>query len=389
MMFLVALAAQAVLAQPEPYVARPASQALALAYDAQHGGVAEDRAIETWLRRHPDAPRAERAMLAHRLCLAYGVTVGGERRAAACRLSTSFTADTEEKNDFAMAKALRREPPIAARGAATVPLVRGDTGVLSVVVSTHGQTSSWIVDSGAEITTIPESTARTLGVRMLQAQVNVGTSTAVRVDGGIGVIDTLVIGSARVTNVPVLVLPDAMLRIKDNKLIPGILGLPVLAAFHRVAWLHRGAMLCLGSRACAATSGPVRPVSIYWHENGIGVPIVLPRGTGGAHLDTGANLTELSPAGVTLLGPDRIATITSQTMQVGGAGGIDQASVRLMPALDYQMAGTRLRAHNVMVSARLDGAGRIGSDAIDQLDLLALDFDRMRAVAVPAAQQER
>jgi hypothetical protein len=390
MMFLAALAAQAVLAQPKPYGARPASQALALAYDAQHGGVAEDRAIETWLRRHPDAPRAERAMLAHRLCLAYGVTVGGERRMAACRLSISFTADTEEKNDFAMAKALRRESPIGAIGVATVPLVQGDTGVLSVVVAARGQASSWIVDSGAEITTVPESTARTLGVRMLQTQANVGTSTAVRVDGGIGVIDTLSIGSARVTNVPVLVLPDAMLRIKDDKLIPGILGLPVLAAFHRVAWLHRGAMLCLGSRACTVTASRVRPVSIYWHENGIGVPIVLAKGTGGAHLDTGANLTELSLAGTELLGPDQVATIASQTMQIGGAGGIGQAMVRVVPALDYQLAGTRLRARKVMVSARLDGAGRLGSDAIDQLDLLALDFDKMRMVALAAGQpQER
>lgn len=388
MIILAALAAQAILAQPEPYAARPASEALSLAYDAQHGGMSQDQAIEVWLGRHPDAPLAERAMLAHRLCLAYGVTVGGERRVVACHLSTSFTADTEEKNDLAIAEALRQEPAIAARGAVTVPLARDATGVLSAVVAAHGQASSWIVDSAAEITTVPESTARTLGVRMLQAKANVGTSTAARVDGEIGVIDTLLIGSARVTHVPVLVLPDAMLRIKGDKLIPGILGLPVLAAFHRVAWLHRGATLCLGSRGCAATSGPVRPVPIYWHENGVGVPITLPKGTGAAHLDSGANLTELSSAGTNLLAPSQLATITSQAMQVGGVGGIGEASVRVLPALDYNLAGARLCAVKVMVGAPFDGAGRIGSDAIDQLDLLALDFDRMSAVAVPASRSD-
>jgi hypothetical protein len=386
--FLTALVAAhaVVLAQPDPYGPRPSETALALAYDAERGGPRQDRAIERWLHKHPGAPRPERAMLAHRLCLAYGVLVGGERRLAACRLSVSFSGDVEERGDLAIAEALRREPRIGASGSATVPLSRSPVGILSVTVEAGGAASSWIVDSGAEITTIPESTAKKLGARMLDGATNVGTSTAVRVDGALGVIDTLTIGSARVRHLPVLVLPDAMLRIKDGELIAGILGLPVLAAFRRVAWLHRGATLCLGSGVCDAPLRGVTSQAVYWHENGLGVPLTLAGGTRGAHLDTGANAFELSSAGAGLLAPGEIASATEQEMQVGGVGGMGRVKLTIVPAVGYSLAGTALRANRVPVSPALDGVGRVGSDAIGQLDLLAVDFDRMRISAVAASE---
>ncbi|UAK23768.1 retropepsin-like aspartic protease family protein [Sphingomonas nostoxanthinifaciens] len=372
-----ALAAEA-LPQPDNYGPRPARGALSLAYDAEHGGQPENEAIERWLARHPTAPQAERAMLWHRLCLDYGVLVGGERRVRACRQSVDISGDSEDENDLSQAEAFRHEPPIRATGDVTAPLSRSEEGVLSIQVAANGQTSSWLVDTGAEITTVPESTAAKLGVRFEQGQARVGTITAIQVDGRLGMIDKLTLGSASVEHVPVLVLPDAMLKLRHDRVIPGILGLPILAAFHRATWLDHGSTLKLGGAAAAIGSGrTTTAVRIYWHEDGLGVPLSTPLGMRGVQLDTGSNATSLTISGLALVSPAQRAAARDETRIHAGAGGAVSAVERTLPRLDYSLAGAPLRAGDVTINRGEHGAGSIGNDAIVQLDLLAIDFDTM------------
>lgn len=378
------LAAQVVpLLEPDPYQPRPKFEALALAFDAERGGVLQHEAIETWLDRHPDASVAERVMLAQRLCSGYGVFAGGERWAAACRRLAAISGAPE---DAAIAEAFRREPKVTAAGSATVPLVRNAVGLLSVEVAAGTATSSWIVDTGAEMTTVPESTATRLGVRMLEGRATIATSTTIQVAGRLGVIDTLSIGEARVRHVPVLVLPDAMLRLPDRGLMPGILGLPVLAAFRQVAWLDRGSTLCLGADACrSATAGVEKAWPMYWAGGSVGVPVTLGSVQHPAQLDTGSNAVELSEVGFKALSPAQIASAIERSGRVGGAGGILNAKLLTLPRLDFLLGGVRVHDTNVPVNRPRSGAGRVGGVVIDQLDLLLLDFDRMTMSAVPAA----
>lgn len=375
------LFAQTAAAQPDPYAPPPAAgSAERLAYDAQRGGAPEDAAIEAWLKAHPDAPVPTRAMLLHRLCNDYGVTLGGEKRVTACAEANKLAPDGEDASDAKIAEAFRAVPPIRATGGATVPTIANPLGSKSAEVTVNGVTLPWFMDTGAEISVVTESTAATLGVRILPGSSDVGTSTSNRVTGKLGLIDKATIGGATMENLPVLILPDAMLKLGKDYTIPGILGLPAFAALGRIAWLDRGTRLALGSDAPLPKG---RTVRVYWHEDGLGIPIATKLGTMGAQFDSGADSTALRRPGLALLTSDQLASAAERDATIGGAGGYVTTKVRVLPRLDYAIDGVAVSATKLNIEDNDDSAGRIGSDMIAQLKLLTIDFKTMTLQAVP------
>jgi hypothetical protein len=378
---LLLLLAQTALPQPDVYAPPPKTGTVErLAYDAQLGGSAEDEAIEAWLSGHPDAPAPARAMLFHRLCNDYGVTRGGEKRVTACTEANKLAPDGEDASDEKIAEAFRAVPPIRAHGGATVPTIANPLGSKSANVTVNGVTLPWFMDTGAEISVVTESTAAKLGVRVLPGSSDVGTSTSNRVTGKLGLIDKASIGGATVENLPVLILPDAMLKLGKDYTIPGIFGLPAFAALGRVAWLDGGARLAIGSEAPRPKGKTVR---VYWHEDGLGIPLTTTVGTMGAQLDSGADSTDLRKPGLALLTKEQIASATERSATIGGAGGFVTTKVRVLPRLDYSVDGVPLTALKLNIDDSENGAGRAGSDMIAQLKLLTIDFATMTLQAVP------
>lgn len=376
------LLAQAALPQPDPYARPPkAGSAERLAYDAERGGPGEDAAIEAWLIAHPDAPTTSRAMLFHRLCIDYGVRTGGEKRVAACAQANKLAPDGEDASDENIAEAFRAAPPIRAHGGATVPTIANPLGSKSANVTVNGVTLPWFMDTGAEISVVTESTAATLNVRVLPGSSDVGTSTSNRVTGKLGLIDKATIGGATVENLPVLILPDAMLKLGKDYTIPAILGLPAFAALGRVAWIDGGTKLALGRDAPLPKAKTVR---VYWHEDGLGIPIATPLGTAGAQFDSGADSTALRKPGLGMLTKDQLASAAERNATIGGAGGFVTTKVRLLPQFDYTVNNVPLRALKVNIEENDSSAARVGSDMIAQLKLLTIDFATMTLQAVPA-----
>ena len=378
------LLAQTALPQPDPYAPPPsAGTAERLAFNAQHGGAAEDAAIEAWLIAHSDAPVAERAMLFHRLCIDYGVRTGGEKRVVACAEANKLVHDGEDASDEKIAETFRAAPPISAHGGATVPTIANPLGSKSGNVTVNGVTLPWFMDTGAEISVVTESTAAKLGVRILPGSSDVGTSTSNRVTGRMGLIDKATIDRATVENLPVLILPDAMLKLGKDYTIPAILGLPAFAALGRVAWLAGGTKLALGDAAPLPKGKTVR---VYWHEDGLGIPIATPLGTAGAQFDSGADSTALRRPGLELLTKDQLASAAERNATIGGAGGFVTTKVRVLPRLDYTIDDAPLKALEVNIEDNDNSAGRIGSDLIAQLELLTIDFATMTLQAVPLGE---
>ncbi len=375
------LLAQVALPQPDPYAPPPSTGTPErLAYEAQLGGAAEDAAIEAWLVAHPDAPTPARAMLLHRLCNDYGVTLGGEKRVTACSGANKLAPDGEDASDEKMAEAFRAVPPIRAHGGATVPTIANPLGSKSADVTVNGVTLPWFIDTGAEISVVTETTAAKLGVRVLPGSSDVGTSTSNRVTGKMGVIDKASIGGATIENLPVLILPDAMLALGKDYTIPAIFGLPAFAALGRIAWLDGGARLALGNEAPRPKG---RTVRVYWHEDGLGIPIATSLGTTGAQFDSGADSTDLRKPGLALLTKDQIASAAERNATIGGAGGFVTTKVRVLPRLDYSIDDAPLTALKLNIDDSENGAGRVGSDMIAQLKLLTIDFATMTLQAVP------
>ncbi len=381
---LLLAAPAAALLQPDPYGAPPpAGTVERLAYDAERGGAAQDAAIDRWLTDHADAPPSVRSMLYHRLCVDYGVHGGGEARVSACTAAVKTAASEEDESDLKTAIMFRGVPPLVAQGGGVVVLIDNPLGSKSASITVNGISLPWFVDTGAEISTLTASTAAKLNVRMLGDSGNIGTPTGTPVVGRLGVIDRLTIGGATIEHLPVLVLPDAMLTITKHYTIPAILGLPALAALGRVAWLDGGRRLALGRDAPTPSGKTVR---VYWHEDGLGIPVTTPIGTRGAQFDSGADKTALFRSALPLLSPAQTTAMAERTVAMGGAGGTVATKVRVLPRFTYTLAGTPLTASDVNVEDKQEGAGRIGSDMIVQTSLLTIDFTTMTLAAKPLAR---
>ena len=367
---------------PDPYAAPPKGAVATMLRRSQFGEAGADAEIERWLAANPHAAKADRAALWHRLCSDDGLRGWYAAALRACSAEAAVAPAGEADDDVAMAKALQGVRPIRAIGATKVPLIANRLGSRSASITVNGFTLPWFVDSGAEVSVVSQSVADRIGVRMLPGGVQVGTTTA-PVQGRMGVVDVLAIGDATVENLPVLVLPDAQLTIAELPTIPAILGLPALVAFHRVAWLDGGSELALGE---AVPAVPADAPRLYWHEDGVGVPISTARGTRGAHLDSGANASYLRAGGHALLtrAEERAARVHER--RIGGAGGMVTARQKVLPRFRLKVAGAPVTLTDVSIAEQdQDGAARIGDDAIAQLGALTLDFDRMRVAASPLA----
>lgn len=363
---------------PDPFAAPPKGPVQTMLRASQFGEPGADAAIERWLAAHPGAAKEDRAQLWHRLCGDYGVRGWYAADLKACTAEAAVAPKGEDADDIAMARTLHALPPVRAIGSAKVPLVPNKLGSRSVTIEVNGFASPWFVDSGAEVSVVSQSVADRIKVRMLPGKVQVGTTTA-PVGGRMGVVDVLHIGGATVENLPVLVLPDAQLTIAGLPTIPAILGLPALVAFHRVAWLDGASELALGNAAPAPPAGSPR---LYWHEEGVGVPISTARGTRGAHLDTGANASYLRAPGHALLSRAEERSARVHDRRIGGAGGVVQARQKVLPVLRLRIAGAPVVLRDVsIVEPDHQGAARIGDDVVAQLDELTLDFDTMRVAA--------
>lgn len=366
---------------PDPYAAAPSGPIEAMLRASQFGEPGADATIERWLAAHADASKGDRAQLWHRLCGDYGVRGWYEADLKACTAEAAVAPKGEDEDDIAMARTLRAMPPVRAIGSAKVPLTPNKLGSRSATIEVNGFASPWFVDSGAEVSVVSQSIADRIKVRMLPGKVQVGTTTA-PVDGHMGMVDLLHIGNATIENLPVLVLPDTQLTIAGLPTIPAILGLPALVAFHRVAWLGGASELALGTAAPVPPAGSPR---LYWHEEGIGVPISTARGTRGAHLDSGANASYLRALGHALLSRAEERSARVHDRRIGGAGGVVQSRQKVLPVLRLRIAGAPVVLKDVsIVEQDHQGAARIGDDVIAQLDQLTLDFDTMRVAAQAA-----
>lgn len=361
-----------------PY-ARPVNEFETMLHAAQFGEPGADRALEQWLAGHAALAQPERLRALKQLCGDYGVLTWNRPRLRVCAEEATLKArlgqSEDGDDDEGMAAAFADQPPIRAVGSARVPLVWNDFGSQSADVAVNGVTSSWFVDTGAEITVVTESLARRMAVPIVADRIRVGTTTA-DVFGKVGIIGRLSIGTAAVENVPVLILPDAQLMVGNVHQIDGILGLPVMAAFGRVAWVDAGRSFALGEAAPKARPSSPR---IYWHDEGLGVPVSTPRGILGAHLDTGANATDWREEGLTLLDPGTIAAATDEVAHVGGAGGVVEVKQKQLPLLTFRLGPVPVTLRKVSLNGPgPTSAARIGMDAVSQFGVFILDFEQMR-----------
>jgi predicted aspartyl protease len=135
-------------------------------------------------------------------------------------------------------EALASVPPTRALGdpSGVAPIQRDLAGLMRADITAGAESVAAILDTGANFSTVNESTARRLGLRMLESAVSVGSSSRDAVASRLGVADRLGIGGAQFSDVVFIVLPDADLSFADGAYtIDAILGMPVFLEMKRMA----------------------------------------------------------------------------------------------------------------------------------------------------------
>jgi hypothetical protein len=369
----IGIAGRAVAAGWDPY-ATPKDEFERRLDAAAFGQPGADRALEDWLAAHPQLPPEQRLLGYDQLCTDYDALTWFRLRLPVCTTYARLKSGLPDDTDRA-AIAFADQPPVRAIGSAKVPLTWNKFGCQSVEVTVNDVEAGWFFDTGAEITVVRAGLAREMGVRILAKDVGMATTTA-DVSGESGMIDRLRIGTSLIENVPVLVLPDAQLNIAGVGQIDGVLGLQVMLAFGRVAWVDGGRALALGEIAPRARSTAPR---LYWHEEGVGVPVRTGRGVAAAFLDTGANTTRWRTDGLPLLDPGVVRDAKDKVMHVGGAGGVVELHQRELRRVDFALGLAPVHVEKVALTGdKKHGAAQIGMDAVSQFGTFILDFEQMR-----------
>ena len=100
---------------------------------------------------------------------------------------------------------------IVKTGDTKIQMKKDIAGLWNIPVTINKESHDFIFDTGANFSVIIESLAKSLGMKLIDAKVKVGTASDIKVDAKISVCDELIIDNIVLKNVVFLVLPDESL----------------------------------------------------------------------------------------------------------------------------------------------------------------------------------
>jgi hypothetical protein len=287
-------------------------------------------------------------------------------------------ADTE--NTRALYESLGDVPPqtIQFDPEVQIEAKRSALGSWDVPVEVNGRRGEWIFDTGANQSTLSESEAARMGLSIRDASVYVKGSTDKKNSLRLAVAPELRFGSARLTNILFLVLSDEALYISPLKYqIRGILGLPVLRALGTVGISAEGTV-----RIETKAAGEPREPNVFF--DGLS-PIVETRHAGrrlAMLLDTGANKSTAYPSLRAALTRDELSGLKMKQDTSGGAGGIAQRTINLIPALGLEILDRAAELTNLALLLKQPTGDESYRDGVLGMDALVggfmLDFRSMQ-----------
>lgn len=288
--------------------------------------------------------------------------------------------DGEQTRSFFRALADVAPMRVAPSPQARLPVKRDGAGLARVDGTAEGQVQDFVVDTGAAFSTATASTARRLGLRMLDTEATVSSASRDAVATRLAVARELVLDGAVLHDVVFIVVPDEALSFADGAYrIDAILGLPVFLELGRLAVETQDGRewLMLGAAAPKTTDAPNLMLS--------GVqPLLLARSEAAGRtlrlfIDTGAAATLLYRNAADEA-PRLARDAVTKAVTLGGAGGSSTDSdARALPRLDVRVGSTVAELSNVTLLSKVlpDRHGAVGQDLLRQGRGYVMDFDRM------------
>jgi len=299
-------------------------------------------------------------------------------------LTPSQRTEMQERLDTA--RILKGTPAttVSWSGPVRLAMTREVVGLWSVPVSRHGVAAQWSLDTGANYSVVSESTAKRLGLSILNGSTTTGSSTTHRVDVRYAVVSELTLGTATLHDLVVLVLADEALHAKGPNFeyqIDGLLGYNAFAALGSITFDRTGLFLARPDTPPLANSRPLfmNDLSPVITVTVSGCPLPM-------SLDTGANSTTLYQPYVKLFGDEAASWKTSKGMVTGAGGSVTVDTLR-QPRFNFELAGQKATLSDVTVlTSSHDGNaeilfGNVGVDLVNSYASFTVDFRTMRVNA--------
>lgn len=248
---------------------------------------------------------------------------------------------------------------------------------LMVPVKAGGLSSEFIFDSGAGLSTISESYAKKMKMKIYESSITVKSATTIDVKSKLAVAETFFVGDIQFKNVVFLVLPDEKLSFPQvNLVINGIVGFPVMYQMGEIH-MYKDGMITV----------PQVPKNEGLHNLCLDnlVPVVAVRSGKDTllfNMDTGAKTTELSKRYYDKHKAQVEALGTKTTKHFGGAGGIAKSEVYELPDFNFIIGSKDVHLANVAIMLSDHGFtknrdGNLGQDVITMFDEMVLNFKYM------------
>lgn len=226
---------------------------------------------------------ADNHLRLHRYAAAHDAAL----RALELRAAGDSAEAANLENTARVLAVLRDVPPqtVARRAAVSLRLDRGGLPLAMLPLTVNDSARSYVLDTGANLSTVMRSEAEAAGMRIRPAGFQVGTSTTHRVTADVAVADRVTIGGIELRDVVFLVMDDEMLTFPGGVRIPGIVGFPVLEALGELRLTGRSVLEVPAEAprreaANLALDGLTPVTAVSWE----GEPLVC-------ELDSGANTT--------------------------------------------------------------------------------------------------
>jgi hypothetical protein len=293
-------------------------------------------------------------------------------------LDSSDLAD--RKNKYLLTNALRHTPPqyISKDLVTEVHWKRNPLGLITIPVKHDTSTFDAIFDTRANISSITESFAKKLKLKILPVTYSESSgATGMEFKTGLGVADSLVIGNILIRNAIFQVMPDSVLYIAPLKIsLDMILGFPVIAGLGEIHIVKDGQMII----PKIENESDLHNLSLHELD-----PVVLLK-TGNDTLafnfDLGASTTDLYYAFYQKYKSKIMKEGFQKKIHVAGAGGIVEKSVYIIPSLPLTLGDKTKSIDSVDVFLQKVFPkeilyGNIGNDFASQFTDLVLNFDKM------------
>jgi predicted aspartyl protease len=286
---------------------------------------------------------------------------------------------TDVKNDCLIRKPLAIIPPqeTIISSDVTIQWKKDKMGIFEIPVQFNSETYSCVFDTKANMSCITESYASKLGLKLLDASIDVGSGlTGIHFKTGLGVADSLYIGNILVKNAIFLVMPDAKLRLSPFFSIHVIIGFPIIEQLKEIQFYKDGRMVI-----------PINPSTNNLHNlalDGLNpvVSLQADKDTLCFDLDLGAANTNLYATYFKKYQATILNDAKKSTVRLGGAGGSKKKNIYVIPSLDLVIGNKTVSLHKVNVlqqktSSKERYYGNLGQDFIGELEGFILNFSTM------------